>query len=171
LFKKNFVLGSEFLGILTIVGITVLTQNLAWAASISCVGSIGFCLGTTGDDIINGGGAGEIIDGLTGNDIINAGGGDDDVCGGGGDDKIHGGNGNDRLIGDALLCKTTGDPGSDKITGGPGNDILTHNHAWETGPDGHKDFVDCGPGDDTVYVNTSVDQDQVATNCEHVNAG
>lgn len=163
--------GSGLLGIFSIVGITVLIQNLSWAASISCVGFTGFCLGTTGDDIINGGGEAEIIDGLASNDIINAGGGDDDVCGGGGNDKIHGGNGDDRLIGDALLCKSEGNPGADRITGGPGNDILTHSHAWTLEPDGHKDFLDCGPGDDTVYINTSVDHDQAATNCEHVNAG
>lgn len=115
-------------------------------------------------------GEGEIIDGLASNDIINGGRGDVDVCGGA-DDKIHGGNGNDRLIGDALLCKTEWNPEADRITGGPRNDILTHNHAWATEPDGRKEFLDCGPGDDTVYVNASVDQDRAATSCEHVNEG
>jgi hypothetical protein len=36
--------------------------------------------------------------------------------------------------------------------------------------DGHKDTIECGSREDSVWINTSVDHG-VATNCEHVHAG
>ncbi|MDW3621122.1 MAG: hypothetical protein QOK51_03225, partial [Nitrososphaeraceae archaeon] len=109
------------------------------------------------------------IDGNDGNDNINGQGGDDDVCGSGGNDKINGGEGDDRVIGGGLLCKGSYGPGVDSLTGGPGNDILVHGEVWQDESDGFKDFLDCGPGEDTVFANLTIDRDVVAANCEQIN--
>ena len=63
-------------------------------------------------------------------------------------------------------------PGTDTILGGPGNDLIIHGNNIDaaTATDGHKDFINCGPGSDVAYLNTSIDGDK-AINCEHVNAG
>jgi Ca2+-binding RTX toxin-like protein len=168
-FSKELKFGSQLVGLLSAIGITLLLQNLAWAANISC-DSAGLCEGTNGDDIIKDGDDGQIIDGLPGNDIINSGGGDDDVCGGPGNDRIHLGNGNDRAWGDGSICKgMPGPEGSDRINGGPGDDIITHGFVWDTESDGFKDFLDCGPGDDIALLNITVDRDEAASNCEHIN--
>jgi hypothetical protein len=58
--------------------------------------------------------------------------------------------------------------GADNLAGGPGNDILVHGHAWQAESDGHKDVLDCGPGEDTAYANLTIDHD-VVSNCEEIN--
>ncbi|MDW0164946.1 MAG: hypothetical protein QOK65_06105, partial [Nitrososphaeraceae archaeon] len=72
-------------------------------------------------------------------------------------------------IGGGLLCKGSYGPGVDTLTGGPGNDILVHGEAWQDESDGFKDFLDCGPGEDTVFANLTIDRDVVAANCEQIN--
>jgi VCBS repeat-containing protein len=57
----------------------------------------------------------EIIKGTSGNDVINGGGGDDFLQGRAGGDILDGGEGNDQLHGDA---------GDDFVRGGAGNDLL-----------------------------------------------
>ncbi|MFI5406737.1 MAG: hypothetical protein ACHQ1D_09525 [Nitrososphaerales archaeon] len=80
------------------------------------------------------------------------------------------------IIADPDIPVTCGeDYGSDSISGGSGNDRLFHGLGTPDDSkailsDGHKDFIDCGPGEDSVWINTSVDHD-VASNCEHVHAG
>ena len=37
-----------------------------------------------------------------------------------------------------------------------------------TEPDGSRDLIDCGDGDDTAFINISQDKDIPASNCEHV---
>lgn len=166
------ILGSGLFALLTIVGMTLLTQNLAQAASISCdnyeyTTSV-ICKGTTSDDVIKDGNSGRIIDGLNGNDNINWGHGDDDVCGSGGNDKIQLGNGDDRAIADGPLCGGGQGYGADTMEGGPGNDILAHASAWDIDPDGFKDLLDCGPGIDLAILNITIDHDE-ARNCEYIN--
>lgn len=105
------ILGSGLVALLTIVGITLLTQNFGWAATISCdnyVYTSKVCRGTTGGDVIKDGNSDRIIDRLPGNDDINSGHGDDDVCGSGGNDKIQLGNRDDRAIADGPLCAGMG---------------------------------------------------------------
>lgn len=98
--------------------------------------------GTTGADILLGGGGADLIDGLEGDDIISGeagpdtligGAGNDILLGGAGDDVLSGGTGRDILIGGAgndllnggfgadLLI---GSSGSDTLMGGEGNDTL-----------------------------------------------
>ena len=155
------------LGILTIVSIAIPIQNLGWAAApINCPALL--CVGTDGDDTIIGSNNAEAINGRNGNDKINGQGGDDTVCGEGGNDNINGAAGNDRLVGDDFLCKGFAEVGADNLAGGPGNDILVHGHAWQAESDGHKDFLDCGPGEDTAYANLTIDHD-VVSNCEQIN--
>ncbi len=134
-----------------------------------------FCFGTAGNDRIGANGLDNVIVGLAGDDQIDGAGGSNGICGGPGNDIINGGDGKDEIAGDGVsagaIC--TDGNGSDQISGGPGNDNIWHGD--EVGPlstpsDGHKDFIDCGPGEDTIFINTSVDHD-VASNCEHVHAG
>lgn len=139
-----------------------------------------WCIGTNADDRIGANGLKHNILGLSGNDQIEAGSGDDGVCGGSGNDRINGGDGRDEIIGDIIddpdIPVTCGEGyGSDSISGGAGNDRLYHglgtpNDSKAILSDGHKDFIDCGSGEDSVWINTSVDHD-VASNCEHVHAG
>jgi Ca2+-binding RTX toxin-like protein len=173
LFKLYLAYASSLL-MLTIAGITIPIQNLGWAAPIECPPAKSNCAGTSGDDIIIGSSKNNFIIGHDGNDVINATDGDDEVCGGNGNDKIDGGEGDDRLIGDSFVCKGEQGPGTgtgtDTITGGLGNDILIHGNGniQYDYYDGKKDFLDCGPGDDTAMLNITIDHDEAA-NCEHIN--
>lgn len=94
--------------------------------------------GTSGADLLRGGDD-DLILGLGGNDRLY---GDDD------DDRLLGGPGNDRLYG--------GDD-NDRLDGGPGNDV-------HYARDGERDFVACGQGRDTAYV----DRSDRTTACEVV---
>ncbi len=138
---------------------------------MACVGFVGIWYGTTGDDTIKGRSSTEYIDGNEGDDVINAGGGDDTVCGGVENDKVRGGDANDYLIRDAFMCKTEGPPRPDMIKRGQRNDEICATHGCSLESDGFKDSVDFGLRNDSVWVNTSLDHDDVAANCEHVNAG
>lgn len=55
---------------------------------------------------------------------------------------------------------------------GSGDDTLYQSSPSDTptNSDGHKDYIDCGPGNDNAYINTSVDGD-IAYNCEHLFTG
>ncbi len=92
-------------------------------------------IGTSGDDVIEGGDQSEILDGLGGNDVLRGNGGDDQVLGGDDDDTVSGGDGNDRIVagdGDDII---RGGRGDDEIDGGWGNDVY---------------FFDLGDGADTI---------------------
>lgn len=56
-------------------------------------------VGSSGDDILNGGNGHEVLSGRGGNDLINSGNGHDIAYGGAGNDEIHGNSGNDTLYG------------------------------------------------------------------------
>jgi len=129
----------------------------ALADKINC--GTGVCLGTQGSDTIIG---------------------DNDhnfIYGCGGDDVIVGNDGNDIIRGEDIetasdaICSehqsTVVVPGADRIEGGAGNDIISHSFSTITLPDGHKDIIDCGPGEDIAYININDDKD-VAENCETV---
>jgi Ca2+-binding RTX toxin-like protein len=86
--------------------------------------------GSTGNDTLTGGGAGDVLDGDEGNDRITGRGGNDDLRGDAGDDVLDGG------------------PGADILRGGAGTDVIDYSDA--TGPvevdlDGNAD--DGGPGE------------------------
>ena len=90
------------------------------------------------------------IYGLGAKDTIRGLGGSDDCYGGSGADEIRCGAGNDRIDGGF---------GEDDLFGGPGNDRIS-------AADGIVDQVNCGEGDDTVYVDDALDV--VNDDCENV---
>ena len=109
----------------------------------------------------SGGGGEDLIQGTEGNDRISGGGAQDILIGRAGNDNLDGGGAQDILIGGT---------GSDNIYGGGGDDKIFHGPEEEvdsTQPDGSKDVIDCGGGNDEVFINKSVDHD-IALNCEVV---
>jgi hypothetical protein len=135
--------------------------------------------GTPERDTICGFGGYDVINSLGANDWIDGGTEADTVHGGPGDDTIHGEYGPDVLYGDAGNDTITGGVGTDTIYGGAGNDHISGGLFADHllgGPgndfidarDGYRDFVDCGPGNDTVAVSTSLQPGDQVRNCEHV---
>jgi Ca2+-binding RTX toxin-like protein len=152
------------------------------AASISCIGDT-ICYGTSDHDVIKGSNIGDDIRGLDGNDILKGELGDEKaILGGNGNDQIFGGSGNDdELNGQEGNDKISGGPGNevtlvggngvDILDGGPGNDLIGHgcciDQPGSTDSDGSKDEINCGGGDDEVWINFGTDHDKVK-NCEIV---
>ena len=124
----------------------LLAGGVVLAKNITCTG--GPCVGTKKADIMIG---------SPGTDQIKGRGGADGINGFNGDDTIDGGGGNDS-IGDQLGTV----PDVDHITGGKGNDVI---NVREQDPSDEPDFVDCGPGTDTVFV----DANDTRLNCEILN--
>jgi Ca2+-binding RTX toxin-like protein len=164
---------------------------VAIADEIDCNGGGQRCNGTQFDDFITGSSQKDAIkakDGQDdtyagkGNDTVEAGDGQDYVEGGKGDDKISGGDGPDVGIVGGLFGGPGGDiieggdedddiyggTGKDVLTGGPGNDQLDGiEENLETGTTGNdkKDRFSCGPGFDTVFVDS---KDDPPNDCEDV---
>jgi Ca2+-binding RTX toxin-like protein len=132
--------------VLVVMTALLLVGGVVLAKSITCTG--GLCNGTKqadqitgsiGADTINGRGRGDTIDGGTGNDTIN------------------GGRGNDTIV-----DNDSNVPDIDVITGGDGNDTID---VREGDPNDAQDKVDCGPGTDTVFI----DSTDLRPNCEIIN--
>jgi Ca2+-binding RTX toxin-like protein len=126
---------------LLLAGGVVLAKAITCTAGVTCTGT-------------------EKADQITGSfdaDIIKARGGNDTIDGGNGSDTINGGRGSDTItdIGNV--------PDVDTITGGKGNDSIDvrEGAALNDNPD----FVDCGPGTDTVFI----DANDTRLNCEIFN--
>jgi Ca2+-binding RTX toxin-like protein len=103
----------------------------------------GVVIGGGDDDSLRGSGAGESLVGFGGGDETWGLAGDDALSSGGDDDALYGGTGHDALLGSA------------------GDDFVEAR-------DGERDYVWCGPGDDTVSVDPV---DRVARNCETLYVG
>jgi Ca2+-binding RTX toxin-like protein len=140
--------------------------------------------GYAGDDVLLGGPGSEILDGGENRDVVKGGADSDGLHGGAGKDIIYGG-GSSRPF------------GADDMYGGGGDDTMYGSsgidHAYgetdnsSTGIEGDDtidvadrdagDFVDCGPGTDTVYVDTKVADGRVNdaidsyVNCERAREG
>lgn len=117
-------------------------------------------------------------------DACTALGGDDDLEGRGGDDVLDAGDGADRLFGRFGADRLLGGPGRDELEGGRGPDLLDGGDSDDalngglepdvvfggdgddtvTARGGGSDYVDCGPGRDTAYV----DSKDRAVRCERV---
>lgn len=85
--------------------------------------------GTSGNDIVAGGGSDETLVGFAGNDDMDGGGGNDAIHGGAGNDELHGGSGTDLLhggVGDDILY---GEDGLDTLFGGAGADTFVFEDA------------------------------------------
>ena len=108
-------------------------------------------VGTFRPDTLIGTNQADRIYGLGAKDTLRGLGGNDDCYGGSGADNIRCGAGNDRIDGGF---------GEDMLFGALGNDTIS-------AADGKVDQVNCGEGDDTVYVD-GLDVDVVNDDCEHV---
>lgn len=130
-------------------------RGLRWAGVlVAAVGVLLLCLaagdalagvelGGGGDNVLRGSAGADRLAGFNGADTLHGGAGDDTLYGGAGDDEIYGG------------------PGEDDILGGVGDDFI------ET-KDGSTDRVGCGPGTDSVSVDS---KDLVSPDCETVYVG
>lgn len=105
--------------------------------------------GSSGNDVIYGGGGNDVIAAGAGNDIVFGGSGDDTIDGGDGNDVIDGGAGNNTLSGGAGNDILYGGTGDSVIDGGAGNDILF-------GGAGN-DLIDGGSGNDIIFGGTGND--------------
>ena len=111
---------------------------------------------TSGNDKIIGDESDNTLCGQKGNDKIIGAGGDDTMIGGPGDDMIIGGPGNDIFI---------DGPGKDVLIGGGGDDVFNLSH-----PNDGTDRVNCGGGEDTVYIKNlqELDENKISKNCENI---
>jgi Ca2+-binding RTX toxin-like protein len=117
--------------------------------------------GGDGDDLIDGGAARDILAGNNGSDVIHGDSGDDTLEGGNGADQVDGGSGPDEIFGDDGADLLVGGPGADTIAGGKGDDTIR-------AADDSRDEIDCGEGNDTVYVEADAPTRDVLLNCETV---
>ena len=133
-----------------------------------------------GNDSMYGGNGNDRLYGFEGNDGMNGEGGNDRMDGGNRDDNMNGGDGNDAMYGESPMALVGGNDimnggdgndamygnlGADTIKGGGGDDKIYHSNSNDTTPDGSKDIIDCGPGQDEVWANVQDDGDGI-TNCE-----
>jgi hypothetical protein len=116
----------------------------------------------------------DAIIGEAGNDVISGGHGTDSLWGGTGDDVVSGGDGDDGGVspyygiinGQEGNDYLTGDAGADRILGSEGDDTIFHHDSnQESRPDGAKDIINCGPGNDVAWISRIADGD-TAENCE-----
>lgn len=107
--------------------------------------------GTSGDDVICGGGGRDTIRGQGGNDIIYGGSGHDDIRGHSGDDRMYGGRGidvlrggrgNDLGRGNGQNDTIRGYNGKDRLYGGRGDDLIAGGR--------HRDFMRGNADNDTL---------------------
>ncbi|HWI08560.1 MAG TPA: calcium-binding protein, partial [Solirubrobacteraceae bacterium] len=135
--------------------------------------------GEDGDDQLFGGPGKETISGGRGNDVVDGGRaaddlrgdeGDDDLRGDAGDDELDGADGADELDGGSGADRLTGDAGDDMITGGPGADVVAGGDGDDAirAADDSADTVDCGDGNDTVFVEADTPQRDRLISCETV---
>ena len=137
--------GTTIVALLVVAMTLLMVGGVVLAKNITCTG--GNCVGTKkADDML----------GTFGNDTILGRGGNDTIIENGGDDVIRGGGGNDTIN------DTGPGPDVDTIFGGKGDDTIFVN---ESTADVDPDFVDCGPGIVTVFV----DPTDTRLNCEILN--
>jgi Ca2+-binding RTX toxin-like protein len=117
--------------------------------------------GGDGDDLIDGGAARDILAGNNGSDVIHGDSGDDTLEGGNGADQVDGGSGPDEVFGDDGADLLVGGPDPDTIDAGAGDDTIR-------AADDSRDEVDCGEGNDTVYVEATAPMRDALLNCETV---
>lgn len=128
-------------------------------------------VGGAGNDVLHGGGEKDALIGSTGNDNITGGYGADEIIGGEGNDTILGGNGPDTLLAGVGEDFIVGGHGIDEISSGADDDKIYTANRNTTESDGARDIVYCGEGNDEVWVNTSMDKDEVSKDCEILHEG
>jgi Ca2+-binding RTX toxin-like protein len=118
-------------------------------------------LGGNGNDLIDGGRAGDRLEGEAG---------DDQIIGDAGPDGLYGGPGNDQADGGASADRVEGNEGDDMLVGGSAPDILDGGPGDDSirAADDSADSVYCGPGNDTVFVESTAPTEDVLFDCETV---
>jgi Ca2+-binding RTX toxin-like protein len=124
-----------------------------------------FVQGTSGPDRLVGTDRADLIDARGGNDSVRALAGDDTVVLANGDDTGRGGDGNDVIRGAEGNDTLFGGPGEDRLSGGNGNDIIDTG-----GRDRRSDEVNCGPGEDEVFLSANDHSSNNLDNCEIVHS-
>jgi Ca2+-binding RTX toxin-like protein len=136
----SFDANGDFSGTISAIQLTSGSNSLALSgldANASVLNGTGSSLLDrllSGDDLLQGNTANNLIWGLEGNDTLDGLNGNDTLQGGNGNDRLLGGAGNDSLLGDA---------GDDYLEGGLGNDTLVSGTGTDT--------LDGGAGDD-IYM-------------------
>ena len=120
--------------------------------------------GSDGGDREYGGFGHDRLAGGAGNDLLDGGPAPDAITGGDGDDLIHAGSGPDQVDAGAGNDVVYADSGADDISAGDGDDIVYVNNGTAV------DFVDCGPGNDTLVLNP-YDQPGGISNAQSLRAG
>lgn len=136
------------------VGVIVLS-GVALALTISCTTTTP-CEGTSEPDTLTGNARDNFIEGLMSTDNIAGKGGADRLFGNRDNDEVHGGGGPDKILGGKHSD-------SDSLYGERGNDTI---YGVDEFSAGWPDYIDCGDGTDTAYVDESEVDDVV--NCENV---
>jgi Ca2+-binding RTX toxin-like protein len=145
--RAGLILATMSLGVIVLSGVALALAN--------CTTS--HCEGTNEPDMLIGNARENMIEGLMGADYIAGKGARDRLFGGRDNDKLHGGGGPDKIHGGKHSD-------SDTMYGENGNDTI---YAVEEFSTGWQDYIDCGDGIDTAYVDVS-EVDIVAENCENV---
>lgn len=169
-----------------VVGIAGLSLLVLTGAALAH--DVSLIKGTMGDDVLTGTPGHDRIVARAGNDTVNAGDGNDRVFGNRGNDTLNGDGGNDRMLGGVGVDTLNGGDGNDvlrgrqgddTVNGGAGDDVIWVGGGADTqfGGDGDDrlhalardrkvDQLDCGPGNDTVWLNAN--ENDVHVNCETV---
>ena len=128
--------------------------------------------GTAGNDILNGGNAGEIFYGFAANDIINAGEGNNNLFGGDGDDILNSGSGNDLLNAGKGNDTINAGEGNNQLYGDEGNDILTAGSGDDVMYGGNgNDQIFAGEGVNTIFAGAGDDLLYGGSNRDQIDAG
>lgn len=131
--------------------------GVALAATISC-GSKD-CYGTKFQDTMTGNRAANWIDARPGEDYVDGRAGADYILGNRESDVLYGGSGDDELRAGKHME-------FNELYGEDGSDIL---NGVDEFPPGAEDYLDCGPGVDTAYVDGWTDaRPDVTVGCENV---
>ena len=93
------------------------------------------------------------------------------IIGGEGHDTIFGEDGGDIVIGGLANDVIVSGQGSDQISAESGVDRIYQRPINSTEPDGSKDAIICGDGKDEIWINFSIDGDQVSDDCEIIHKG
>jgi Ca2+-binding RTX toxin-like protein len=131
--RAGLILATMLLGVIVLSGV-------ALALTISCTTNP--CEGTSGPDTLIGNATKNLIDGNPGADYIAGKGGADKLNGNRDNDEVHGGGSPDNIFGGKHSD-------SDSLYGENGNDTII---AVEEFSPGWPDYIDCGDGTDTAYV-------------------
>jgi autotransporter-associated beta strand protein len=113
--------------------------------------------GNDGNDSLTGGNGNDVMTGDSGNDFLNGNAGNDAAAGGIGNDTVHGGQGDDTVFGDDGNDFVYGDFGSDQVSGGAGDDLIFGGQGPVSGLSDAADTISGGAGNDTINGNIGDD--------------